>query len=575
MSTMAEQIASAAESDVDKTRDQVGCSGTHDWCAQYVSRVLNRCGESTYNTFCTPLYNALLETGRWSDKTSTGEMRRGDILFFDRNHIQEERPLDHVVIVTSMEGNTVHYVAGNEQGSQKVGAYTKDKSDEVIECWVRYNDTEYFYPTTPCYDISFAQASGGDTEINTCIDAIANSGGGGILLQVGGLRSTGFKPETDFDVASAIQRILGHNLGLGIYFYNYAPYESDQTTVFQAALDYLQTVGATKDTVKLGVWIDTEHGQSWDPTPSSDKSVNYAYVERFMNLFDAAGYPVAGVYGSASIFNDWYGADRIGNRPIWAAYWTGSFDTVDRSTLDYYLPESSYSKVYIMQYSESTYVSGYSHALDADKILAPMPTTQGGGGTVTSVTVSVISPKRIYFSPNPTAFLGETEIGEQEKEITISTDAENAEIYYTIDGSAPYQYERVVGNEEWVYTLSDTAVKYTEPIVITTDTHFRVIAVPEGTPSAISELLARGSGTYLFNFEHTVYSWEEEQYAYRLKDDENTKFFEENRQAFLRYHAEETAEEILYNTVIAVSEQASGTAQPEEGDIEDGGHADE
>ena len=44
---------------------------------------------------------------------------------------------------------------------------------------------------------------------------------------------------------------------------------------------------------------------------------------------------------------------------------------------------------------------------------------------------------------------------------------------------------------------------------------------------------------------------------------------------FLRYHAEETAEEILYNTVIAASEQSSGTVQPESGDAGEGGHADD
>ena len=575
MSSKAEQIAATAESDINKSRDDVDCSGTHDWCAQYVSRVLNRCEIPEYDTIVTYLLNKLLASGKWVEKTGSDPMR-GDIMAFDRNHIQEERPLDHILIVTGFDGTTITYVDGNGGGSQYVKQRTIAYSDPAVERWIRYSDEGgSFYPTTPCYDISFAQAPGGD--ILTCIDAIANADGGGILLQVGGLRNNGFNPETDFNVAEAVARIKSHNMGLGVYFYNYGNYENDLTSVFQAALDYLQTIGCTKDDINMGVWIDTEHGQSWDPDPSSDKSVNYAYVERFMNLFDNAGYAVAGVYSSAANFEPWYGSERIGNRPIWAAYWTGTFDTVDRSTLDYFLPESSYTEVYIMQYSQTGRVSGYSGNLDCDKVLAPMPTNGGGGGgTVSAVTVSVIAPKRIYFSPNPDVFLGESEFLNTSQEITITTDAENAEIYYTVDGSSPYQYQRVVGNENWQYVLSSHAVKYTEPVTIKTDTHFRVIAVPTGTESAIDPLLAKGSGTFLFNFTPTSYSWEQEQYAYRLmSEDKKVKYFEENRQAFLRYHAEETAEEILYNTVIAASEQSSGTIQPESGDAGEGGHADD
>ena len=55
--------------------------------------------------------------------------------------------------------------------------------------------------------------------------------------------------------------------------------------------------------------------------------------------------------------------------------------------------------------------------------------------------------------------------------------------------------------------------------------------------------------------------------------DNKIKFFEENRQAFLRYHAEETAEEIVSNAVVAMSEQGAGTLQPDDSDVEEGGHA--
>jgi hypothetical protein len=292
----------------------------------------------------------------------------------------------------------------------------------------------------------------------------------------------------------------------------------------------------------------------------------------------AAKYPVSGLYTYKAFITAHFNLADIKDKPFWY-----SRPGASRSTVDEELAEWGFTKAYLWQ---DGYPNGggwspsktyYFTNVDNDTQLMPIPTSGGGGGgggggTVTEVTVSIVAPKRIYFSPNPTVFLGETVIGEQEKEITISTDADNAEIYYTADGSAPYQYERVVGNDKWVYSLSETAVKYTEPVTITTDTHFRVIAVPAGTTSAISELLARGSGTFLFQFARTAYSWEQEQYAYRLKDDENTKFFEENRQAFLRYHAEETAEEIVYNAVFAAADQSSGTVQPDDAEIEEGEH---
>lgn len=572
MSTSAELIASTAEGDVGKTRDQVDCSGTHDWCAQYVSRVLNRCDEPTYNTFCTPLYNALLETGRWTDKTSTGEMKRGDILFFDRNHIQEERPLDHVVIVTSVDGNTVHYVAGNEQGSQKVGAYTKDKSDEIIECWVRYNENSTFFTDKCIYDISAAQWD--DTTFVETLASHAETGG--FIIKYGQVNNISSPYEAE-RLADNINAAKAHNLAIGFYYYwNVNPDNATDEqikSVFTTGLGYLTSHGVATSDAKLGMWLDFEEAYS------SDKSKNAHVLDLFIEVCTTAGYIVAGLYTYKSYLTSHFNVADVKDKPFWY-----SRPGASRSTVDTELGDFGFTKAYLWQdgYPDAGYSPDktyYFRNVDNDTQLIPIPTSSGGGGgggTVSSVTVSVVSPKRIYFSPNPTAFLGEGETFlDLEQNITITTDAENAEIYYTIDGSAPYQYQRVVGNEDWMYTLSEHAVKYTEPVTIKTDTHFRVIAVPSGTESAISELLARSSGTYLFNFTPTYYSWEEEQYAYRLKDDENTKFFEENRQAFLRYHAEETVEEIIYNAVVAVSEQSAGTVQPEGGDVEEGGHADD
>lgn len=433
--------------------------------------------------------------------------------------------------------------------------------------------SEPFFPQAECYDISWAQVVNGS--LNTCIDAIANNGSGGVIIQVGAIRNSGFEAASSFNPVEAVQRVLDAGLGLGIYFYNYANYENDMTSAFEDALAYLQTIGATKDKINMGVWIDTEQGGSWDPTPSADTNINYAFVERFMNVFDNADYPFAGVYSSAGTFTI-YPASSIGDKPIWAAYVDFPFESATRATLESYLPESTYTKVYIFQHSWVGRVPGYNGDLDCDKVLMPMPTSGGGGGggggeytEVIKVTVDVIPPKRIYFSPVPGVIpTGNELLSEREQIITITTDADNADLYYTVDGSSPYQYTN--NNDTVVYALAANALRYSNSITINKDTHIRVIAVPAGTSIGVpfDEPLAKGSGTFLFQYHNLAQAWEDEQKSYATSDGD-VSFFEENRQAFLRLHAEQTDEEILYaeayrHDTQVIEEDASDTASSTE-----------
>lgn len=414
-----------------------------------------------------------------------------------------------------------------------------------------------FYPRTQCYDISWAQVVNGSLDL--CIDAIASSGGGGIILQVGGITNAGFVPADSFNVGDAVRRIINRGLGIGVYFYNYADYAQDMTTAFQDGLAYLQTVGATKQNLNMGVWIDTEVGQRWDPVPDADTHVNYAYVEKFLNVFNNADYPLVGIYSSAGTFVIYPEAD-ICDKPLWAAYVDFTFEQASRQTLNQYLPESVYTRVYIFQHSWICRVNGYSGDLDGDKVLMPLPTIGGGGGSYTEVikvTVDVIPPKRIYFSPVPGIVVTESDLlSEREETITISTDADNATLYYTTDGSSPYQY--TFDNGYQVFALAATAQQYVEPIVINKDTHIRVIAVPEGTTyeSFFAEPLAKGSGTFLFQYRNLNQEWDAEQKSYATGDD-NTSFFEENRQAFLLLHDQLTQEEVLYADVYRHNTQSA------------------
>ena len=571
MGATAEQLAATAEGDVGKTRDEVNCSGDHDWCAQYMSRILERNDYEIYETFVTPLHTKLLNTGLWEDIDAP---QRGAFIFFNWNHIIEERPLDHVGIVVAVDGNTVRYVNGNGGDTPyKVTICEISISSEHIIYYTQLKNSGGTFFTDKClYDISAAQWD--DT---TLVERIAShTETGGFIIKYGQVNNIDAPYEAE-RLADNIRIAKAHDLAIGFYFYwNTSPDGvSDEQIkgVFTTALGYLSDNSISASNVVLGLWLDFEDNAA----ASTDKSKNAHVVDLFMEVCTTAEYPVSGLYTYKSYLTSHFNINEVKDKPFWY-----SRPGASRATVDSELAEWGFTKAYLWQdgYPGGGYDPGktyYFSEVDNDTQLIPIPTSGGGGGgggTVTSVTVSIIPPKRIYFSPNPDVFLGEDEFLNTSQDITITTDAENAEIYYTIDGSSPYQYQRVVGNEEWQYTLSSHAIKYTEPVTIKTDTHFRVIAVPTGTTSAIDPLLAKGSGTFLFNFTPTQYSWESEQYAYRLSDDNNKiKFFEENRQAFLRYHAEETAEEIVYNAVVAISKQSTGTLQPDGSDVEEGGHA--
>lgn len=566
MSTKSELIASTAEGDVGKHRSEVNCSTPTNWCAKYVSEVLKRCQFTEYDTIVTYLLEKLLASGQWTEKTGS-DIVRGDIMFFDENHIQEERPLDHVVIVVGFSGSTITYVDGNGNLEDYVRQRTVDKSDSRVERWVRYIGNETFFTDKLIHDIQPEYQSAYYQSEYMMSDTV-----GGVIICAGYANNNNYRA-----ISGALEWAdwLKGKKALGFYIFtnmnsgtvSYSDMVAHFTGVFQPIADAIGNNTLSAGQIQLGFWLDMEdEGHPWG-TAEQNFNQYKAFKEACTNLSLPNTW---GLYGSAFGDLPHFNNSDIAKEPLWIAWW----DATESEVADL-IDQKGWTQAYIHQYTDSlSPISG--NAIDGDKMIKAIPTSGGGGGggTVSSVTVSIIAPKRIYFTPNPDVFLGENEFLTTEQEITISTDAENAELYYTVDGSSPYQYQRVVGNEQWQYILSNHAVKYTEPVTIKTDTHFRVIAVPTGTTSAIDPLLAKGSGTYLFNFVRTAYSWEDEQYAYRLEsENKQVRYFEENRQAFLRYHAEETAEEIIYNAVVAASEQTAGTAQPESGEAEEGGHA--
>ena len=122
-----------------KSRDQVGCSGTHDWCANFVSNVLNHCGIKITNFFVGPLRDDLLKSGLFYEPEDYPQF--GDIMEIDFDHKVEERPLDHVVIVKKYDKDTnkVTYISGNGNSSTYVTEETITLNDKWMY-WQRYKE---------------------------------------------------------------------------------------------------------------------------------------------------------------------------------------------------------------------------------------------------------------------------------------------------------------------------------------------------------------------------------------------------------------------------------------------------
>lgn len=440
--------------------------------------------------------------------------------------------------------------------------------------------SEPFFTDQPCYDISHPQ--GGNA-----INPIIQSQAGGVIIGVGRFGwddgqghsgSDGYVEQTTWptDIAAA-----KGNIPFGLYFYSYIKASEYEQYGFEQGLTSLQNAGITPEDVSMGIWIDIEDAI----TITTDKSRNFALVQKFCNTFLNAGYPLVGLYSMASGLQNWYNQSDLAEFPLWAAaigdgQITFANATRDNPYLTSFLPENLYKNVYLFQYSWIQRVAGYNADLDGDRVLLPMPTSGGGGGggggddytEVINVTVDVIPPKRIYFTPNPGVIPTSSDLlSQRSATIEITTDADNADLYYTTDGSAPYQYSYVLGGV--VYAVAANALRYNSSITINKDTHIRVVAVPTGKlpGDSFDEILAKGSGTYLFEYHNVSEDWESEQKSYATSDD-NTSFFEENLQAFLRLHAEQTEEEILYSEVYThdtqveeedATDSASGTGSDE------------
>lgn len=484
-----------------------------------------------------------------SNPTSTNRISEDPIDTFDESTLPSGWNMDDAVAA-----NNWNYI------SLDSGSIDYGPADNLIP-------SQPFYTDRYIYDVSRWQTA---AQINSIVQ---DSSTGGVLIKIGNTGSN-----KDPEVSRNLEAALSFQIPVGFYFACYSSKDSTGSwdaleAIFRECFGWLNDFGISPATTSLGIWLDME--SEFSNSFSAANSDNLQTVALFNRIGTEYGYPVVGFYTNKSAGLESH-FDKNGGIELYPFWY--SRPGVSRAVVDNEISDWNFQYAYLWQdgypgggFSPS---KNYVHSdVDNDTVLKEMPMSggsSGGGSTPTtevlSVTVDVIPPKRIYFSPNPGLI-------QEETEIEIITDAENADIYYTADGSSPYEYAYVFGDKgtaEVIYLLSSSAIRYENQILISGSTHFRAIAIERDLEEESINILAKGSGTFLKKNTVPEYSWELEKIGYSLENEDGVAYFEKCIQAFLRKHSEETSEEILYESVYTVENQSTEVEPDESGSEKEG-----
>lgn len=435
--------------------------------------------------------------------------------------------------------------------------------------------SEPFYTDGYVYDVSTHQT---DSIVQTLCD---DSATGGMILRFA------WNDGLDNKVSSHLAKCQAAGIPVGFYSSSDKNITADGETAYksmmEAQAEFLYgTLGIKPEDCKLGVWLDLE---TWGEAAgasgcgiSANPDDTVKQIELFREVFSTKNYPVLGFYCNRNELTEsaqGYGLINATTSdwksyPFWYSRPGASRSTVDSELAEYGLPNS-----YLWQDGYPNFWSPdktYTYKnVDNDTVLQAIPTSGGGGsgdggsGSYTlEVLVDVIPPKRIYFNPNPGLLTIDADLRNKEQNIEILTDAENATIYYTLDGSAPYEYD-TSDLGAITYSISASAKAYDEPIKIYSDTHIRAIAISStGDISSFDDILAKGSGTFLYSYTVIAPKWSMEREAYALEDEKSHEaLYEENKQAFILEHTAETIEDVVY-AAVHLSEKTGGESEASE-----------
>lgn len=148
-------ISSLAKSQENKSRADLGLNQSVDWCAEFVSWVIDHSdipdGAKTVTSIsCNYMINAMRNNQYWYEPDDAPQV--GDIVFFDWNGADDDlastKPLDHVGVIIGIDANNpnrVITIEGNTEGTQSTSRILKKErlctwNAEFPDYYMRYRE---------------------------------------------------------------------------------------------------------------------------------------------------------------------------------------------------------------------------------------------------------------------------------------------------------------------------------------------------------------------------------------------------------------------------------------------------
>lgn len=317
-----------------------------------------------------------------------------------------------------------------------------------------------FYTDKTLYDVSYFNAS--------YLNQEPLISGGGLIIKAGNAWGPGTEGTTNQDsmLADWISMARAKNLVMGFYVFDYVTPGTDGTDAYKKVIKYITDAGVDPQVdAPLGIWLDLEKSEDPAFNPWGTKTQNKEKFDRFQKVASQAGFYPVGIYASCSQLPKNFNRSDLKTTPLWVAYWTDK-----QSRVDAVISQQGWEAAYLWQYTDKAGPGGAS--LDGDKMLKEIPGIGGSGSS--SEGRNWIPGKQIFWDPTPGTVLNENTV------ISISTDAEDTEIFYTVDNTVPTRQ----------------AVLYKHSIRMSVARYGRSLFLRARALDASGEVKAKGSACY-------------------------------------------------------------------------------